>query len=93
MKILKDVRLYFVIVTLALLTLTIHYLNTKEDLIKFQTENVQLQNTLDSLELENFNLSHEIGINELIIDELSHTKKYEDIKKDIENELNSNKYE
>lgn len=53
-----------------------------------------LQNQVDSLYDENFELSHSNGINELILDELSHhNPKYKNIIKDIEKERNSNKYE
>jgi hypothetical protein len=47
----------------------------------------------DSLYDEHFQSSHENGIMELMIDELSSTTKYKDLKKDIDKERNSNKYE
>ena len=103
MKILTEVRFYLVLMTIAFLSLLIHYLNLQDELTKCKTQKgfipggdiqkAQMQETIDSLQLENFNLSHQVGINELVIDELSHREKYKSLKKDIDNELNSNKYE
>lgn len=47
----------------------------------------------DSVYDEHFQSSHENGIMELMIDEISSTTKYKDLKKDLEKERNSNKYE
>ena len=47
----------------------------------------------DSVHIEYTILSHEHGIMEMMIDELSLTAKYIDLKKDLERERNSNKYE
>lgn len=51
------------------------------------------RNRFDSVYDEHFESSHENGIMELMIDELSSTSKYKDLKKDLEKERNSNKYE
>ena len=58
---------------------------------KLKLDNIQIQ--YDSLYDEHFQSSHDNGIMELMIDELSLTSKYKDLKKDLEKERNSNKYE
>jgi hypothetical protein len=53
-----------------------------------------LQTLSDSLQTENFELNHWNGIEELVIDELSHKyPNYRNLSNDIEKEKNSNKYE
>jgi hypothetical protein len=47
----------------------------------------------DSVHIEYTILSHEHGIMEWMVDELSKTTKYKDLKIDLEKERNSNKYE
>lgn len=83
-------------IALSLLVLVMMtYLYFEKDRVYVETSN-QLkleQNKVDSLQSEVFILNHEIGINELVIDELSHTAKYKELPKDYEKELNSNKYE
>ena len=67
MKILSDVRLYFVIVTILFLSLLVNYLNMKDELSKYKTElsknveKVEMQQTIDSLQSELFIKSIEIG--------------------------------
>jgi len=58
---------------------------------KLKLNTIQIQ--YDSLYDEHFESSHDNGIMELMIDELSSTSKYKDLKKDLEKERNSNKYE
>jgi hypothetical protein len=58
---------------------------------KLKLDTVQIR--YDSLYDEHFQSSHDNGIMELIIDELSSTSKYKELKKDLEKERNSNKYE
>ena len=59
----------------------------------YKLQNDSLRNQYDSLYGEHFESTHDNGIIELIIDELSSTSKYKDLKKDLEKERNSNKYE
>jgi hypothetical protein len=59
----------------------------------FKLQNDSLRNQYDSLYGEHFQSSHDNGIMELMIDELSSISKYKDLKKDLEKESNSNKYE
>jgi hypothetical protein len=59
----------------------------------YKLQNDSLRNQYDSLYGEHFQSTHDNGIIELIIDELSSTSKYKDLKKDLEKERNSNKYE
>lgn len=47
----------------------------------------------DSVYIEYTISSHEYGIMEMVIDKLSSKTKYIDLKKDLERERNSNKYE
>lgn len=97
-------RLTIVLITLVSLS-TLSYYNrqiTQSMVVKSQSDSTAyykakcdtLQNQVDSLYGENFELNHWNGIQELILDELSHSKqKYKDIVNDIEKERNSNKYE
>lgn len=80
MKILTDIRLYFVIVTIALLSLTINYLNLKEDFTKYKRENgfipggniqkAELMDNCDSLHDELFNVQTTVGRYELSLEHL-----------------------
>ena len=64
MKILSDVRFYFVVVTITLLSLTVHYMSLKDELTKCQTDKgyvpggdiqkAEMKQTIDSLQSELF---------------------------------------
>lgn len=90
-------------VAMSLLTCTILMFFFAESQRKLDDSQITLKLTQDTLVIErlrfdsvydeHFQSSHENGIVELIIDELSSTTKYKDLKKDLEKERNSNKYE
>jgi hypothetical protein len=90
-------------VAMSLLTCTILMFFFAESQRKLDDSQITLKLTQDTLVIErlrfdsvydeHFQSSHENGIMELIIDELSSTTKYKDLKKDLEKERNSNKYE
>ena len=71
MKILSQIRFYLVVVIIAFLSLGINYLNLKDELTKCQTdkgyipsgdiEKAELQNKIDSLNSEMFNIQNEVG--------------------------------
>ena len=71
MKILNQIRFYLVVVIIAFLSLGINYLNLKDELTKCQTdkgyipggdiEKAELQNKIDSLNSEMFNIQNEVG--------------------------------
>ena len=85
MKILNQIRLYFVIAMLALATLTVKYLNQSQELIKCQTdkgyieggdiEKAELKALVDSLRDENFNKSTEVGRYEVALELLKEKNK------------------
>ena len=69
MKILTQIRFYFVIVTIAFLSLLINYLNLKDDLVKCQTDkgyipggDIQKAQTIDSLTNLTDSLQNEIFV-------------------------------
>jgi hypothetical protein len=63
---------------------TVYYKNLSDSLLKER----------DSLLEENFEINHFNGLQELMIYNLSQENpKYKDLEKDLEKELNSNKYE
>jgi len=90
-------------VAMSLLTCTILMFFFAESQRKLDDSQITLKLTQDTLVIErvrfdsvydeHFQSSHENGIMELMIDELSSTTKYKDLKKDLEKERNSNKYE
>ena len=90
-------------VAMSLLTCTILMFFFAESQRKLDDSQITLKLTQDTLSIErvrfdsvydeHFQSSHENGIMELMIDELSSTTKYKDLKKDLERERNSNKYE
>lgn len=90
-------------VAMSLLTCTILMFFFAESQRKLDDSQITLKLTQDTLSIErvrfdsvydeHFQSSHENGIMELMIDELSSTTKYKDLKKDLEKERNSNKYE
>lgn len=83
MKILSDVRLYFVIITISFLSLLVNYLNLKDELTKCQTskeyipggdiQKAALEQTIDSLESEVFIKSTEVGRYEITLEWLKET--------------------
>lgn len=80
MKMLSDVRFYFVVVTITLLSLTINYLNLKDELTKCKTdkgyipggdiEKAELVNRCDSLANEDFIKGTIIGRYEITFEHL-----------------------
>lgn len=76
MKILSDIRLYFVVVLISLLSLGVHYYNLKDELIKCQTEKgflpggdiekAQLMEQVDSLRNEIFVKEIQLGSYEVM---------------------------
>lgn len=76
MKILSDIRLYFVVVLISLLSLGVHYYNLKYELIKCQTEKgflsggdiekAQLMEQVDSLRNEIFVKEIQLGSYEVM---------------------------
>jgi len=90
-------------IAMSLLTCTILMFFFAESQRKLDDSQITLKLTQDTLSIErvrfdsvydeHFQSSHENGIMELMIDELSSTTKYKDLKKDLERERNSNKYE
>lgn len=83
MKIFKEIRFYFVLMSLSFLTLNVKYFNLKDDLVKCQTEKgfipggdiqkAQMQALIDSLHDENFIKSTELGRYELSLEHLKET--------------------
>ena len=90
-------------VAMSLLTCTIlmfFLVESQRKLDESQTTLKLTQDTLsnervisDSVHIEYTISSHESGLMEMVIDELSSKTKYKDLKKDLERERNSNKYE
>jgi len=90
-------------IAMSLLTCTILMFFFAESQRKLDDSQITLKLTQDTLSIErvrfdsvydeHFQSSHENGIMELMIDELSSTTKYKNLKKDLERERNSNKYE
>ena len=90
-------------IAMSLLTCTILMFFFAESQRKLDDSQITLKLTQDTLSIErvrfdsvydeHFKSSHEHGIMELMIDELSSTTKYKNLKKDLERERNSNKYE
>lgn len=76
MKILSQIRFYIVLLSLSLITLSIQYLNQKEELIKCQTEKgyvpggdierAQLMEQVDSLRNEMFVKEIQLGSYEVM---------------------------
>jgi hypothetical protein len=85
MKIITQLRFYVVLVTIAFLSLCVIYLNTKDELIKCQTdkgyipggdiEKEELNSTVDSLQSEIFIKDIEIGSYEVMWNMLEETNK------------------
>lgn len=78
MKILTDIRFYFVIVTISLLSLTVHYMNLKDELAKCKTDKgfvpggdiqkAELTKQVDSLQSELFVKGVELGRYEIALE-------------------------
>jgi hypothetical protein len=76
MKILTQIRFYLVLISLAFITLLVHYLNQKEELIKCQTdkghipggniEKAQFMEQVDSLRSELFVKEIQLGSYEVM---------------------------
>jgi len=76
MKILKEIRFYHVLVSLSLITLSVLYLNQKEELNKCQTdkgylsggdiEKAKLMEQVDSLRSEMFVIESQLGSYEVM---------------------------
>lgn len=96
MKIIKNPKLYFVIITLSFLALLVNYLKLKDEFDKYRTENDfiqggdiekdQLTNRADSLYDELFIEKVDAGRHELTRDEI--LNKYPKVKKEYEDYYN-----
>jgi hypothetical protein len=84
-------RLTIVLISMtALSTLAYYNRQVTQIMVKSQLDSLKIENLEDSI----FQINHESGINELIIDDLNETKKWKGIKTAIDFERDSTiKYE